>query len=138
MEEELQELRYLAAQLKADNERLRQEQAPVGPIPSATPSTSSSAPTASVPVAEMLVLVPRDRKCPMFRGRSGIALVEWIEEVQACMTACHLSLADKAYLLFDHLEGEAREEIKYCSNVERGVPARIIAMLQELYGCSES
>ncbi|KAK0145448.1 hypothetical protein N1851_015636 [Merluccius polli] len=138
MEEELQELRALVAQLKVDNERLRQEQAPVGPAPSATLSTSSAVPNASAPAAERLVFVPRDRKCPMFRGRSGIALVEWVEEVQACVRARHLSLADQAFFLFDHLEGEAREEIKYRPSVERGDPARIIAILQELYGCSES
>ncbi|KAK0137080.1 hypothetical protein N1851_026725 [Merluccius polli] len=138
MEEELQELRDLVAQLKVDNERLRQEQAPVGPAPSATLSTSSVVPNASAPAAERLVFVPRDRKCPMFRGRSGIALVEWVEEVQACVRARHLSLADQAFFLFDHLEGEAREEIKYRPSVERGDPARIIAILQELYGCSES
>lgn len=84
------------------------------------------------------MFVPRDRKCPIFRGRSGIAQGEWIEEVQACIRARHLSLADQAFFLFDHLEGEAREEIKYRSSVERGDPARIIAILQELYGCSES
>lgn len=138
MEEELQELRDLVAQLKADNEKLRQEQAPAGPAPSAIPSTSSAVPIASIPVAERLVFVPRDRKCPMFRGRSGIALVEWVEEVQACMRARHLSQADQAFFLFDHLEGEAREEVKYRPSVERGDPARIIAILQELYGCSES
>lgn len=140
MEEELQELRDLVAQLKADNERLRQEQAPVGLSPSAIPSTSSAVPaaSASVPAAERLVFVPRDRKCPMFRGRSGIALGEWVEEVQACMRARHLSLADQAFFLFDHLEGEAREELKYRSSVERSDPARIFAILQELYGCSES
>lgn len=73
----------------------------------------------------------------MFRGRSGIALSEWIEEVQACMRARHLSLADQAFFLFDHLEGEAREEIKYRSSEERGDPAKIIVILKELYGCSE-
>ena len=138
MEEELQELRDLVAQLKADNERLCQEQAPVIPAPSVTPSTSTALPTASVPVAERLVFVPRDRKCPMFRGRSGIALSEWHEEVQSCMRARHLSTADQAFFLYDHLEGEARDEIKYRSSTERGDPARVVAILQELYGCSES
>ena len=138
MEEELQELRDLVLQLRADNEKLRQERAPVVPPPSATLSTSSAPPTASAPAAERLVFVPRDRKCPMFRGRSGIALSEWLEEVQACMRARHLSPADQAFFLYDHLEGEARDEIKYRSSLERGDPARIMAILEELYGCSES
>ena len=75
------------------------------------PSTSAllGAPvTATVPVTERLVFVPRDRKCPMFRGRSGIALSEWLEEVQTCMRAHRLSTSDQAFFLFDHLQGEAR------------------------------
>lgn len=74
----------------------------------------------------------------MFRGRTGIGLAEWVEEVQACMRARHLSASDQAFFLFDHLEGEAREEIKFRSSTERGDPAKIIAALQELYGCSDS
>lgn len=74
----------------------------------------------------------------MFRGKSGLGLEEWIEEVQACMRARHLSTADQALFLFDHLEGEAREEIKYRSSTERSDPAKIIAVLRELYGCTDS
>ena len=40
--------------------------------------------------------------------------------------------------MFDHLEGEAKEEIKYRSTAEREDPAKILAILEELYGCSES
>lgn len=135
MGEELQELRELVAQLRADNERMRQEQNVNAPGP------SSAAPTTAMvnaPVTERLIVVPRDRKCPMFRGRSGIGLIEWLDEVQACMRARHLSVSDQAFFLFDHLEGEAREEIKHRPSTERGDPTKIIAALQELYGCYES
>lgn len=135
MGEELQELRELVAQLRADNERLRQEQNVNAPGP------SSAAPTTAMvnaPVTERLIVVPRDRKCPMFRGRSGIGLIEWLDEVQACMRARHLSVSDQAFFLFDHLEGEAREEIKHRPSTERGDPTKIIAALQELYGCYKS
>lgn len=47
-------------------------------------------------------------------------MFEWIEEIEACMRAQHLSQSDQAFFLFDHLEGEAREELKYHSNAERG------------------
>lgn len=138
MEDETQELRELIAQLKADNERLRQGQAG----PSGLPSTSSAVPAASptsVPsVAERLIFVPRDRRCTIFRGRTGVGLSEWVEEVQASMRARHLSRFDQAFFLFDHLEGEAKEEIKYRSAAEREDPTRILAILDELYGCSES
>jgi hypothetical protein len=112
MDVELQELRELVAQLKVDNERLRQEQAVAVPGPSSESSTSSVPPVAPVttrnPIAERLVFVPRDRKCPMFRGKSGMGLTEWLEEAQACMRARHLSTSEQAFFLFDHLEGEAR------------------------------
>lgn len=142
MEGELQELRELVAQLRTDNERLRQEQAAAvpgsssAPLAPTVPSTASS--TSSATPIERLVFVPRERKCPMFRGRSGIGLGEWMEEAEACMRARHLSTSDRAFFLFDHLEGEAREEIKYRSREEREDPAKIIAALQELYGCFDS
>ncbi|KAM7406700.1 hypothetical protein PAMP_001057 [Pampus punctatissimus] len=141
MEAEMQELRDLVAQLQADNERLRQEQVAVVPGPSTAPSVSlppTASSTASAPLTERLIFVPRDRKCPIFRGKLGIGLAEWLEEVQACMRARHLSASDQAFFLFDHLEGEAREEIKYRPSEERLDPARIIEVLQELYGCTES
>lgn len=139
MEEELRELRDLVAQLRADNARLQQEQVAV-PGPSAAPSISAPQlpSTFATPVTERLVLVPRDRKCPVFRGRSGIGLEEWFEETQACIRARHLSIVDQAFFLFDHLEGEAREEIKYRSATDRSDPAKIISILRELYGSSDS
>lgn len=134
MGEELQELRALVAQLKADNDRLRQEQAGT----SASSATSTAPSTSNVPVSERLVFIPRDGKCPIFRGRTGIGLLEWIEEVQACMRARRLSLSDRAFFLFDHLEGEAKEEIKHRSCADREDPDKILAILQKLFGCTKS
>lgn len=57
-----------------------------------------------------------------------------MEDVQACMRARHLSQSDQAFFMFDHLEGEARDEIKHRSSAEREGPA----ILQELCGCSDS
>lgn len=142
MEGELQELRDLVAQLRAENDRLQLEQAAAVPGPSAarlTPAEPHPTPsTTPAPVMERLVLVPRDKRCPVFRGRSGIGLGEWIEEAEACMRARHLSTFDRAFFLFDHLEGEAREEIKFRSAADRGDPIKIIAILRELYGSSDS
>lgn len=105
----MQELRDLVAQLRADNERMQQEQAAAVPGPSAAPLPAALPPSdpssASAPLAERLVFVPRDRKCPMFRGRSGIGLNDWIEEVQACMRALHLSATDHS--------GAGRDKISF-------------------------
>lgn len=142
MEGELQELRDLVAQLRAENDRLQREQAAAVPGPSAAhliPAEPHPTPsTTTAPVPERLVLVPRDKRCPVFRGRSGIGLEEWIKEAEACMRARHLSTFDRAFFLFDHLEGEAREEIKFRSAADRSDPIKIIAILRELYGSSDS
>ncbi|XP_073724605.1 uncharacterized protein [Misgurnus anguillicaudatus] len=142
MEDELRELRDLVAQLKADNEKLRQEHVPEPqPGPSNPPVSAVTEPPlvgASASAAERLVFIPRDRRCPKFSGRSGIGIDEWVEEAQACMRLRHLSIADQAFFLFDHLEGEAREEIRYRSENEREDPKRIIQILHELYGCTKS
>ncbi len=54
------------------------------------------------------------------------------------MRARHLSVADQAFFLFDHLEGEAREEIRYRPVQERDDPNKIVVALKELYGCFQS
>ncbi len=140
MEDELRELRELVVQLKADNERLRQEQVPVAqPGPSSAPIPAAVDPPPTGPGAtERLVFVPRDRKCPKFNGRSGIFIDEWVEEAQACMRLRHLSNTDQAFFLVDLLEGEAREEIRYRSRDEREDPKKIIQALRDLYGCTKS
>lgn len=141
MDDELRELRELVIQLKADNERLRQEQMPA--LQPGSSSTSMHAagdlpPPTGSSAAERFVFVPRDRKCPKFNGRSGIFIDEWVEEAQACMRLRHLSNIDQAFFLVDHLEGEAREEIRYRSRDEREDPKKIIQALRDLYGCTKS
>lgn len=66
----MQQLKELVLQLKADNERLRQERAVSlggsgGAASSALPTHAPSAGAAVV--AEWLVVVPRDCRCPTFR-----------------------------------------------------------------------
>lgn len=139
---ELQQLRELVAQLKADNERLTQarDASQAGPSRADTaPTTSGDNPSGTgATVTERLLVIPRDRRCPMFNGRTGIGLVEWTEELEACMRARRLSVRDQAFFIFDHLEGEAREEIKYRPQVVREDPAQVLAILTELYGCVQS
>lgn len=145
-EAELQELRDLVAQLRAENSSLRQEQRDAQPGSSNIVSSDVPAPSisslplggASAIAPERLVFVPRDRKCPYFNGRSSVSITEWVEEAQACMRARCLSTKDQAFFLYDHLEGEARAEIKYRPAAERDDPNKIIGILKDLYGCSQS
>lgn len=107
--------------------------------PSGAASHSSNPPISSpAVVTERLVVIPRDRRCPMFNGKSGIGVTEWIDEIQACVRARHLSVADQALFIIDHLEGEAREEIRFRPSVEKDDPARIFSILREMYGHTHS
>lgn len=125
----MQELRAVVAQLTADNVRLLEEQAAAPPVVNDDGASTSSAPPPNVSarndlsvaapmVTERLLYVPCDCRCPMFSGKSGIR--------------------KKPFFLFDHLEGEARDEIKYRSRAERGDPGTVISILKDLYECSES
>ena len=145
MEAELQGLKGLVEQLTADNSLLRQGQGDVPPgsmissnvsvpLPSVTPLEG-----ANTVAPERLIFVPQGRKCSYFSGRSGVKINEWVEEAQAGMRRAHcLTAIDQAFFLFDHLEGEAREEIKYRPAAEREDPNKIIGILKDLYGCSQS
>lgn len=136
MEEEMQQLRDRVARLQAERDHWQQSQT-VGSGRAAASQPAAAPHLASV-ITEKFVFIPRDKKCPMFSGKAGLGFDEWEEEVQACMRPRHLSPADQAFFLFDHLEGEAKEEIKYRPTSERRDPEKILQILRELYGCSLS
>lgn len=147
MEDELQELRDLVTELRAENERLKRDP-PAATTPatgtpqSASGSTSTARPPDSGSVSdvtpERFLYVPRERKCPMFRGKGGLGILEWIEEVHASLRVRKLTPIDQAYFIIDHLEGEAKQEIKYRPKADRENPTKVLSILQELYGCKES
>lgn len=149
MTTELQELKEQIEQLKRDNERLRREQAEAqaalsnstggsgGGNHSGSSASTSSAPQSSAPY-DRLLYVPRERKCPKFRGPGDMGVAEWIEEVRASVRARHLNSLDQAYFIYDHLEGEAKNEIKFRPTSDREDPEKILSILTGLYGCSQS
>ncbi|KAK7898384.1 hypothetical protein WMY93_019237 [Mugilogobius chulae] len=139
MEEELQQLRDQLSQLKADNERLRREREPTQAGPSGANQNSvtptGNASSINAPSTERVLVMSRDRKCPLFNGKTGLPLEEWAEEIEACMRARHLSTREKAFFMFDHLEGEARSEIKFRPVQVKEDSVQILSVLRELYGC---
>ncbi|KAL1278784.1 hypothetical protein QQF64_025457 [Cirrhinus molitorella] len=137
MAEELQQLREQLEQLRLENERLKQ-QPQVGGLASVV---SSSAPEGNVQRREQAIYVPRERKCSKFSGKvsSGSpSLEDWIEEVESCIRGRHMSELDKAMFVYDHLEGEARTEIKFRPGDVKGNVTEIFTVLRELYSSSVS
>ena len=138
------ELRTQLLQLREENTRLqerlaaRQDTIDSGASTSGTAPTSNSRNLSSASPVERLLYIPRERKCPSFRGTAGIPVEDWIEEMRASLRTRRLEPLDQAYLIYDHLEGEAKDEIRYRPRAEREDPEKIFKILQDLYGCSRS
>lgn len=126
----LQQLRDRVAQLQVENERLSGAQG------------DDAGGSDSLPVRrEQAVYLPRERRCSKFSGSvtaGSLSIDEWCEEAQSCIRSRYMSDLEKAMFLYDHLEGEARSEIKYRPVVVRENPTEIISVLKEVYGCSKS
>ena len=128
-EEELARLRDELEQLKMENERLQE------------PPGRGNGTHGEGSQRREVVYIPRERKCPHFSGKPGpgsLSIEDWLEEVECCTRVRHMSEVDKAFFMYDHLEGEARSEIKFRPSGERENPTVISNVLTELYSCSSS
>lgn len=84
---------------------------------------------------ERLVYIPRERSCPLFSGTGEMDVRTWIEEVESIMRSRRLVSIDQAYFIYDHLIGDAREEIKYRPKPVREDPSSIFDILRAQYSC---
>ncbi|KAL2086083.1 hypothetical protein ACEWY4_017142 [Coilia grayii] len=122
---ELQQLRDRVEELQAENERL----------------LNARGDGAQSGQHGQTLYIPRERRCPKFSGRSvggSLSIEEWVEEAESCIRSRHMSNHERAMFLYDHLEGEARNEIKYRPTATREDPAEIVKVLREVYGCAKS
>lgn len=89
-------------------------------------------------VRERLVYIPRERSCPLFSGTGEINVQTWVEEVKSIMRSRRFAPIDQAHFIYDHLIGDAREEIKYRSQQVRDNPDQILDTLLAQYSCPMS
>lgn len=91
--------------------------------------------------SERFVYIQRERKCPHFSGsksKADILIYDWIENFESCVRDRNMSAREKALFLYDHLEGEAKAEIRFRPLAERENPDTILKILKEVYGSSSS
>lgn len=142
MAEELRDLRARVQQLETERNRLQKERdtarADLSARDAAEAGPSARVSSENTGTSDRIIYLPRERKCPIFRGTHGIGVEEWEEEVRASMRIRHVGPTDQAAFLFDHLEGEARDEIKYRPTADREDPEKVFTILKELYGCQDS
>lgn len=142
MESELEDLRRQVQSLQSENENLqRQASSAAGPsvsISSASDTHARGVVDAPRPMAERVILVPRERRCSIFSGRDDEEVFEWVEEIKSNLRARNLSAREEALFILDHLGGSARSEIKFRPREEREDPEKVFSVLRELYGCAHS
>lgn len=110
-----------------------------------TPSTSAGAMGGagqSVSNLDTVIYVQQDRKMPLFSGKidgtDALTLDEWIEKMRDFVQTRGRTDKERAQIVFDHLEGAARTEIKYLPLVQRENVDCIFGVLKEVYGCLHS
>ena len=148
-EEEVQQLREAVARLTAENAQLTQGQHQNQHVPPANPDATSHENEPEDddeeqddyrenPQGERVVYIPKDRKCPLFSGRGELTAREWIEEVRSAMHSRHMSVRDQAQFVYDHLTGQAKDEIKYRPRGVRDHPKRMFDILLEQFNNTKS
>lgn len=143
MEEQLRLLTEQVQKLQADNERLRASEANATSGSAGTNESSQQASTSTDTRnsgTDRYVFLPRERKCPRFSGKSSDTLTveDWVEEMRRSLESRHMSTAEKALFIYDHLDGEAKTEMKFRPEADRKDHDKILKILLEIYGCSHS
>ena len=105
---------------------------PQQPLSSTTPSSWWT------PTVERVVYVPKDKECPTFTGKGEMTITNWMDDITSSLLFRQMPPVEQAYFIYEHLSGDARDEIKYRSRQVREDPNRIFDILQTQFGCSDS
>lgn len=114
---------------------------------SETPSTSTGATGATGggsvhQINAPVIYVQQDRKLPLFSGKvnsnDSWTLDEWIEQIRHFAQIRGTTEKERAQIVYDHLEGAARTEIKFLPTSQRECMDSIFKVLKEVYGCMHS
>ena len=91
---------------------------------------------AGVPTEPKVVFTPRERKINKFSGRpDGTQTVdEFVEDVELALKTRPTSDDEKVNFIISHLEGPAREEIRYRPASEKKKPKDVLAILKDVFG----
>ncbi|CAC5426611.1 unnamed protein product [Mytilus coruscus] len=83
-----------------------------------------------------VVFTPRERKLTKFSGQKDCeqTVEEFIDEVELLLRTRPTSSEEKVDFILSHLEGPAREELRYRSASEKKTPATVLGILREVFG----
>lgn len=104
------------------------------------PSTSSGA-TETVR-HNPVIYVQQDKKLPLFSGKldsaESLTLDEWIELMRDYVQTRGNTEKERAQIIYEHLEGAARTEIKFLPAAQKENVKCIFDVLKDVYGCMHS
>ncbi|KAK6184673.1 hypothetical protein SNE40_007100 [Patella caerulea] len=84
---------------------------------------------------ERLVFAPRERRIERFSGVKGtVSVYEFREEVTRSLKARPTSLEEKVEFILGHLDGPAKEELRYRPAADKKNPEEILDLLVEVFG----
>ena len=90
------------------------------------------------PGGDRVIYVPSERKLRSLSGHpktdKDLSVSEWIEEAENLFRARFMTPQQKADFIYTHLEGNAREEIKYQGPAVRNDPQAIFNVLLKVFG----
>ena len=92
-------------------------------------------------VIEKQTFIPETRKLKTFCGRpmskSDVSIDDWIDEIEIVFSARKYTDLQKVDLIYSHLEGQAKEEVKFRPDIRQD-PYAILDCLRSAFGNPES
>lgn len=135
MSQRIKDLENELAALKAAQTAMNTEQ-------SSASSGATGGDAQTVRPTDTIIYVQQDRKMPLFSGNmdcvDALTLDEWIEKMRDFVQTRGRTEKERAQMVFDHLEGAARTEVKYLPVIQRDNVESIFNVLKEVYGCMHS
>lgn len=84
-----------------------------------------------------VVYVQKDRDIRNFSGYN-VSVDEWIEDVKCITSTCRMSISEEADFIYSHLEGAAKDEIRYRQSSVRQNAGAILDILQDAFGVKDN
>ena len=92
-------------------------------------------------IVESHTYIATDRKIKTFSGRpksdSDLSVDDWIDDIRSVFSARKPTTAEKVDLIYSHLEGQAKDEIKFRADIRRD-PDLMLECLQAAFGDHDS
>lgn len=88
-------------------------------------------------LSQKVVFTPKQRKLEKFSGRTDGAyssVYEFVDEFQRVLKTRPTTTEEQVDFLISHLEGPAKEEIRYRASPEKNTPQKILTILKDAFG----